>query len=469
MPDRDEARLPRCPLTNHHLFTTSSQDGSLELGHRTLDRAFWLPTSRESSHFQPPPPPTTTTTTASLTPTRLTDRPPQSLLDEIINSINFLAERALASVETGLLNAPPAQLGFGRPAPEANSANAKSKRKRKKQQQQQQQPEPREDAAPLSPEEVEEQARAEIASGTHQLETLLCTSIDRNFDRFELYVVKNILCVRPEDRDWIRLGHYEGLSFDNLPPLSALPGSENNDDDSNKDKDADAMDVDPPAEDNPDIPTVHSVGRLRRRLQASQKLSTMLVAEKARNDALLSDLRRIAGRATIKPEQETGEAGAEAEAETDTKTKPLLAFLHDRGDLTQADADTPLTTTTAFSLSQMQALRALSTSLSSILPDLRAAPGEAAADDGAAAAGPRTWRKERVEYVEGAARKHLESVRGLELGRDGEVRDGEWQGEGRRFGGGEVGALEGVVEMLDEEPGGGDGGVNEEMEDDGVE
>lgn len=462
--------------------TTSFQHGSIKFRHRALDRAFWLPPSRES-RFQSK----AITTTSTTPPTPKTDRPPQSLLDEIINSINFLAERALASVETGLLNAPPAQLGFGRPAPEATTANAKSKRKRK-------QPPPPEDAPdqpPLSPEEVEEQARAEIASGTHQLETLLCTSIDRNFDRFELYVMKNILCVRPEDRDWIRLGHYEGLNFDNLPP-STLLGDDGIDDKNaaatKKDRDADEMDVDPPAgDDNPDIPTVYSVGRLRRRLQASQKLNTLLVAEKARNDALLGELRRIAGRAAataIKPEPETGAAGAAAGAASAGDggggggARPPLAFLHDRGDLTQADAATPLTTTTAFSLSQMQALRALSTSLSSILPDLRAAPatsggeGEGEVPAGAAGAragGPRTWRKERVEYVESAARKHLESVRGLELGRDGEVRDGEWQGGGRSFGGGEVGALEGVVEMLDEGRGGGDGGdggEDEEMGDD---
>lgn len=54
----------------------------------------------------------------------------------------------------------------------------------------------------------------EIESGTHQLETLLCASIDRNFDKFEIYVLRNILCVRPVDvRNWMRLSHYEGLDL----------------------------------------------------------------------------------------------------------------------------------------------------------------------------------------------------------------------------------------------------------------
>lgn len=260
--------------------------------------------------------------------------------------------------------------------------------------------------------------------------------------------MKNILCVRPEDRDWIRLGHYEGLNFDNLPAASA---KEDGDDDDDK------MDVDEAAGDPGAPPTVASVNRLRRRLQASQRLNALLAAEKARNDALLGELRAVAGRArapaVVKDEPEaTGEAKQQP-----PPPPPPLAFLHDRGDLTQADAATPLTTTTAFALSQMEAVRALSASLSNIMPYLGGRGG--AGEDGG---GRKTWRKERVEYVEGAARRHLESVRGLELGRDGEVRDGEWQGEGGRVAAAEVGALEGVVEMLgkegeEEDKGDGDG------------
>lgn len=246
--------------------------------------------------------------------------------------------------------------------------------------------------------------------------------------------MRNILCVKPDDRDWLRLGHYEGLNFDNLPAKTP-----SRDDDG-------SMDVD-----TPDRPTVESVNRLRRRLQASQKLSTMLHAEKARNDALLGELRALVGRVGAVKDESRGSEGE----------KPPLAFLHDRGDLTLADANTPLTTTTAFSLSQLQALRALSTSLSSILPNLQAGRGD---DDQGGGGARRTWRRERVEYVEGAARKHLEQARGLELGGDGEVRDGEWQGEGRRFADGEVAALEGVVSALAGSGGGGGEGEDEKMD-----
>ncbi|ROV95059.1 hypothetical protein VPNG_09469 [Cytospora leucostoma] len=405
----------------------------------------------------------------------------KSLLDEIINSINFIAERALASVEQGLLNAPPQQIGFGKPAA-ASKANSKSKRKGRHQTQPP--PQQAEDAPDPSPEEMERRAHDEISNGTHQLETLLCASIDRNFDKFELYVMRNILCVRPEDRDWMRLGHYEGLNFDNLPPpATTKPNKKPNggDDDDNNDNNgdgdgdgADKMDIDAP----PDVPTVESVNRLRRRLQASQRLNTMLHAEKARNDALLGELRSLVGRVGTDKGKGKGATDAKQEPQTSSSSSPdggagrpaPFAFLRDRGDLTQADADTPLSTTTAFSLSQLQALRALSTSLSNIMPSLGDQGGGAAGAGGEGADGAtgrrKTWRRERVEYVEGAARKHLEKVRGLELGGDGEVRDGEWQGEGRRFASGEVAALEGLVSALEKTDGGGSGGGGEAMDED---
>lgn len=292
--------------------------------------------------------------------------------------------------------------------------------------------------------------------------------------------MRNILHVKPEDRDWIRLGHYEGLNFDQLPPSvleEVANGTKNNN--TEEEDGGDRMDVDeeeqPPtttAATNPDVPTVASVNRLRRRLQASQKLNTMLVAEKARNDTLLGELRAVVGRtaAATKRSGGGGDGSVKQEEDEDKDKKaaaPPFAFLHDKGDLSQADAATPLTTTTAFSLSQMQALRALSTSLSTLVPDLKPQPQPPLAnghrDADTEEGGKKTWRKERVEYVEGATRRHLESVRGLELGRNGEVRDGEWQGEGRRLAGGEVGALENVVEIL------GTGGGRSRRENEGEE
>jgi len=60
----------------------------------------------------------------------------------------------------------------------------------------------------------------------------------------------------------------------------------------------------------------------------------------------------------------------------------------------------------------------------------------------------RTWRKQRLEYVESQTRRFHENIRGLELGDQGEVRDGEWQEQGRRITRDEVEALERVVAMV---------------------
>ncbi|KAK0753168.1 Mis12 protein-domain-containing protein [Schizothecium vesticola] len=241
--------------------------------------------------------------------------------------------------------------------------------------------------------------RHEITSGTHQLETLLFASIDKNFDLFEIYTMRNILCIRPSDRDYLRLSHYEGLV---LPP-------------------------------DPTTPDVDSVTRLRRRLQASQKLNTMLRAERARNASLLAALRELVVHDAGVVKREDGGVAAAPFAFVQTASLALAA---------ESGSESPVATTTAFTLSQLEALRALSGSLGRIGADLAAAPaGEGEGE------GRRSWRRERLEYVETAARKHLERVRGLDLGEAGEVRDGEGEGGG---GGGRRGLGQGEVEGLEE-------------------
>ncbi|RBA09911.1 hypothetical protein FPRO05_05847 [Fusarium proliferatum] len=305
--------------------------------------------------------------------------PPASLLDDIINTVNVLADRALDSVERLLLSIPPQSLGF--------SSKHASK-----------------DGMPALP--PGEAAKLEIEHGTHQLETLLNASIDKNFDLFELYTMRNILTVRPDDQPYMRLAHYEGLDFS---------GSE-----------------------GPDRPTTESVTALRRRLHASQRLHTALESERARNDALLGKLRSVLGVVPGNVKAEEGQAQA--------PDGSAFGFLRDKASLQAAGADKPIATTTEFTLSQLQALRALSTSLRTLLPDLGPTDADTSMED--ASSSSRTWRRERVEYVEGASRKYLETARGLELGDQGEVRDGEWQGEGRKITRSDVEGLEQVAAML---------------------
>lgn len=331
----------------------------------------------------------------------------QSLIDDIINSINILAERALNSVEQGLLNLPPATLGF-KPARKQPA---------------------------LDPEEYAEQAKAEIETGTHQLETLLTTNIDRNFDKLELYVLRNIFSVKPPDlRNYIRLTHYGGLDFSSAAAEEAAVDGEGQ-----QLSNAGGSDK----------PTLESIGQLRKKLRESMRLNALLHAEQERNARLVSDLRGLLGMTGDVKMEETG--GSQEPA---AEPAPL-AFLHQKvGSLRDAGPDTPLSTTTAFTLSQLQALRALSASLRTMAPDLTPTPGSTEeGDNGEEETGRRTWRRERVNYVESATRRHLEHVQGLELGKDGEVRDGEWQGEGRKLAMGEVEGLESLVGLLGGEVG----------------
>ncbi|GAO49776.1 Mis12-domain-containing protein [Saitoella complicata NRRL Y-17804] len=53
----------------------------------------------------------------------------------------------------------------------------------------------------------------ESEQGIHQLETLLENAVDRNFDAFELYTLRNIFNVPDDVVGWMRLGHHEGLEF----------------------------------------------------------------------------------------------------------------------------------------------------------------------------------------------------------------------------------------------------------------
>lgn len=179
-----------------------------------------------------------------------------------------------------------------------------------------------------------------------------------------------------------------------------------------------------------------------------------LSAEAARNAALINQLKGALQSTsstldTLKTEPVEGANGAEPEPQ-----QPALAFLRQQGSLAEGGKDRPLTTTTQFTLSQLPALQSLLAELRPMLKSLGAGSPLRADEEKSA-------RTQRIEYIESQTRRHLENVRGLELGPQGEIRDGEWQGEGRTFGEGEVSGLEKVVGML----GGGAGGVVEDQGD----
>ncbi|RYC54050.1 hypothetical protein CHU98_g12159, partial [Xylaria longipes] len=195
--------------------------------------------------------------------------PPVSLIDDIINSVNVLAERALNSIEQGLLNASPATLGFKAPKSQSQSQSQQD------------------DQLPPA-----ERAKNEIESGTHQLETLLCASIDRNFDKFELYVLRNIFTVRPPElSNWIRLSHYDGLDFSARRRRGGGGGGGGDDAVEGQQQQQQSALV----QRDGDAPTIESITALRRRLRESMRLNALLTAERARNEVLLEDLRRLVG------------------------------------------------------------------------------------------------------------------------------------------------------------------------------
>ena len=112
----------------------------------------------------------------------------QSLIDDVINTVNTIIYRAIEAIENGLYSIPPQQLGYRaekRPGEKLPSNGAGQV--------------------------VEERPEAsdEIDNGMHQLETLLEATVDKTFDKFEIYTLRNILTVPDALAPWMRLGHYE--------------------------------------------------------------------------------------------------------------------------------------------------------------------------------------------------------------------------------------------------------------------
>jgi kinetochore protein Mis12/MTW1 len=59
----------------------------------------------------------------------------------------------------------------------------------------------------------QEQLYTELEFGMAQVETLLETAVDRNFDAFELYVLRNVFNVPEEVDGYLRLAHHQVKSI----------------------------------------------------------------------------------------------------------------------------------------------------------------------------------------------------------------------------------------------------------------
>ncbi|KAF2034100.1 Mis12 domain-containing protein [Setomelanomma holmii] len=326
--------------------------------------------------------------------------PPISLIDDIINAINEVLYRCTDSFETGLLAADPALLGF---------ADLYGKEGRT--------PERDEDGNDVYPE-----ARLEIEEGVLKLETLMENAVDKNFDRLEIWTLRNVLCIgsgagRGEEElvKWVRLGHYENLQA--------------------------------PSKDSKLDPEV--LFNLRRKLVETQKLNAALEAEKNRNEAQIAKLRALLQPA-IAPKREPRNSTSPAKATNGTENGAPFAFLtHTPAaqalgvqPLPQAsvastaapESRTPLTTHTSFTTSQLPYLRQLLSSLKPHLPTTALPTSTNKNSD--------ELSRERKVYLESQSKRILEK-RGVDT-KDGV--EGAW--EGRRPGAEEVRGLEALAQGL---------------------
>ncbi|KAI4150638.1 MAG: hypothetical protein L6R39_002214 [Caloplaca ligustica] len=108
---------------------------------------------------------------------------PLSLIDDIINTVNTIIYRAIEAIENGLFSIPPQQLGYN---PDSDTSRDT-----------------------IIPDADHPDSKDEIENGVHQLETLLEATVDKTFDKFEIYALRNILTVPDDLAPWMRLGHYE--------------------------------------------------------------------------------------------------------------------------------------------------------------------------------------------------------------------------------------------------------------------
>ncbi|OJZ89621.1 hypothetical protein ASPFODRAFT_127517 [Aspergillus luchuensis CBS 106.47] len=300
------------------------------------------------------------------------------LVHDIINSINNLIYQAISSLETGLLGTPPERLGFSH----ANNGSTI--------------PDTDEDGNVIYPE-----AQLEIENGLHQLETLLEATVDKTFDKFELFVLRNTFKVPDDLMGWIRLKHYENL---NLEPPS-------------------------------DTPTPETISAQRKKLHETKKLNRVLKQESARNEAVIAQLRSILSNAqTAKQENgvtPNGQPSLDLSFLTSSPAAQQLRVGAATGSNTQ---HTPITTNATFILSQLPALQAL---LKELRPKLATLPQSGDKLDTEPKADARR------EYIESRVRLHLERAGQLAVGSDNTTVVA-----GRKIDIAEAQALEAVTGML---------------------
>ncbi|KAK5116451.1 hypothetical protein LTR62_007999 [Meristemomyces frigidus] len=287
---------------------------------------------------------------------------PPTLLDDIINNVNELVFRAVNAIEEGLNAISPESLGFRLDAAQLQACdNEESKH----------------DA-------LEELKQTELGNGCVQLESLLNSTVDRDFDKFEIYTLRNIIALGHEDEakdlaNWIQLEHYKHLNVAQTQ----------------------------------DTPTPEEVQLQRRKLHETQKLNAMLRAEEVKNAAILAQLHALLG---TKSSQQQG----------DTSTSPLALL----------QTVQPSAQNVEYTLTHLPALRTLIAQLKASLPTLpnaRNTPQDTESQDA-----------KRRQYLDTQSRRAVQR-KGVEKAAD---EHSVGSGAGRRVGRDEVEGVEAVVQAL---------------------
>jgi kinetochore protein Mis12/MTW1 len=192
---------------------------------------------------------------------------------------------------------------------------------------------------------LEELKQNEIDNGIVKLESLLNATVDKDFDKFEIYTLRNILAVGHEEEDladWVRLDHYKGVDVSTTGPA----------------------------------PSPEEIEAQRSRLHETAKFNVMLKAEEAKNAAILSQLTALL----------SAEPG-----HSEASTAAPLAFLNAPA---STNGEQSLTQATQYALNQLPALRQLLAQLSTTMQTL---PREWAA------------RHDDEDNAEARRRRYLES------------------------------------------------------------
>ncbi|TGZ85555.1 Mis12-domain-containing protein [Ascodesmis nigricans] len=302
---------------------------------------------------------------------------PLSFVDDVINAVNELLYGALESVETFLLSQPPGALGFVTPPGVFRETDGNGE-------------------VQLSKAEEDE-----IMKGLHRLETLFESAVDKAFDGFELYVLRNIFNVHPPDLvGWVRLAHHREADFSR-----------------------DSLGTSDTTTNLPAQGATIRLRELRQRLLYSYHLNKSLRDAKEANEQKLQQLRK-----QVKALQQA--------SDVTTQSTTIYSVLAGSNSTRQ---------TAHFVNSQVALLRDLVQELRPInraLDAIQNSGGDAMVDDAAL-----STAEARKQYIETMARKHVES-RGLRLTARGDVIGGDFEAEGPGRSADQIQRLDDIVGKL---------------------